>query len=122
MFVFIKKIFYIGSLFLSSLVSTTSLNCISIKNQECKIRPEIINFNSNEPVFCNFSIKTSKCSGSCNNIDNPYTKMCIPDVIKDLNVKVFNLMSRTNETRPIKWHETCKCKCRLWKILYENQI
>ena len=34
--------------------------------------------------------------------------MCVPDVIKNLNVKVFNLMSRTNETRHIKWHETCK--------------
>ena len=51
MFAFIKEIFYIGSLFLSSLVSTTSLNCISMKNQECKLRPEIINVNSNEPVF-----------------------------------------------------------------------
>ena len=51
MFVFIKKIFYIGSLFLSSLVGTTSLNCISIKNQECKTRPEFININSNSPVF-----------------------------------------------------------------------
>ena len=30
-----------------------------------------------------------------------------------LNVKVFNLMSRTNETRHIEWHETCKCKCSL---------
>ena len=36
--------------------------------------------------------------------------MC-PDVIKDLNIKVFNLMSRTNETENIKWHETCKCEC-----------
>ena len=77
-----------------------------MKNQECKIRPEIINVNSNEPIFYLFSIKTSKCSGSCNNINNPYAKICVPDVIKDLNVKVFNLMSRTNETRYIKWHET----------------
>ena len=30
-----------------------------------------------------------------------------------MNVKVFNLMSRTNETRHIKWHKTCRCKCRL---------
>ena len=90
MFVFIKKIFYIGSLFLSSLVSTTSLNCISMKNQECKVRPEIINVNSNEPVFYPFSIKTSKCSGSCNNISDPYPKMCVPDVVKNLNVKAFN--------------------------------
>ena len=37
----------------------------------------------------------------------------VSNVIKDLNVKVFNVMSRINETRPIKWHEMCKCKCRL---------
>ena len=61
MFVFIKKLFYIGSLFLTSLVNTTFLNCISMKNQECKVRPGIINVNSNEPVFYPFSIKTSKC-------------------------------------------------------------
>ena len=121
MFVFIKKVFYIGSLFLSSLVSTTSLNCISMKNQECKVRPEIINVNSNEPVFYPFSIKTSKCSGSCNNINDPYAKMCVPDVVKNLNVKVFNLMSRTNETRRIRWHETCKCKCRLDASLCNNK-
>ena len=61
MFVFIKKLFYIGSLFLTSLVNTTFLNCTSMKNQECKVRPGIINVNSNEPVFYPFSIKTSKC-------------------------------------------------------------
>ena len=87
MFVFIKKVFYIGSSFLSSLVNTTSLNCISMKNQECKVRPEIINVNSNEPIFYPFSIKTSKCSVSCNNINDPYEKICVPNVIKDLNVR-----------------------------------
>ena len=92
MFAFIKKMFHIGSLFLSSLVSTTPLDCISMKNQDCKIRPEIININSNNPIFYPFSIKVSKCSGNCNNINNPYANMCVPHVIKDLNVKVFNLM------------------------------
>ena len=62
MLVFIKKVFSMGSLFLSSLVGRTSLNaiplsCISMKNQECKIRPEIININSNNPIFYPFSIK-----------------------------------------------------------------
>ena len=76
MFVFINKMFYIGSLFLSSLASTNSLNCISMKNQECKLRPGIINVNSNEPVSYPFSIKTSKCSGSFDNINDPYAKMC----------------------------------------------
>ena len=112
MFQFIKKIFLTGLTVLSYLnpLSTTPLSCISINNQQCKVRPEIINVNSDEPVFYPFSIKTSKCSGSCNNINHPYAKVC---VVINLNVKVFNLMSRTNETRQIKWHKTCKCKCRL---------
>ena len=97
------------------------MNYISIKNQECQSRPEIININSNNPIFYPFSIKTNKCSGYCNNINNPYVKICIPDVIKDLNVKVLNLMSRTNKTRFIKWHEKCKCKCRLNAIVCNNK-
>ena len=121
MFVFIKKIFHFGSLFLSSLLSTTSLNCISMKNQECKTRSQVIDINSNNPLFYPFSIKINKCSGNCNNINNPYAKICVPDVIKDLNVKVFNLMSRTNETRFIKWHEKCKGECRLDPIVCDNK-
>ena len=90
MLVFIKKIFCIGSLFLSSLVSTTPLSCISIKNQEYKVRPEIVNIISNNSIFYPFSIKINKCSGSCNNINNPYAKICVPDVIKDLKLKYLN--------------------------------
>ena len=73
-----------------------------MNHQACKVRPEIINVNSNEPLFYPFIIKASKCGGSCNNINDPQAKICVPDVVKDLNVKVFNLMSRTNETRHIK--------------------
>ena len=92
----------IGSLFLSSLVSTTPLSRISVINQACKVRPEIINLNSNEPVFYPFSVKPSKYSGSCNNINDLYAKICVPDAVKDLNVKVFNILPRTNEARHIK--------------------
>ena len=92
-----------------------------MNNQACKIRPEIINVNSNEHVFYTFSVKTSKCSGNFNNINDPYAKICVPDVAKDLKIKVFNLMSRTNEIRHIKWHETCKCKCRLDASVCNNK-
>ena len=92
-----------------------------MKNQECKVKPKIINVNSNEPVFYPFSIKTSKCSGSYNNINDPYAKICVPNIIKKLNVKVFNLISRTNETRHIKWHETYKYKCRLDASVCNNK-
>ena len=104
MFGFIKKAFFTGLTILSILIGVNSLSgnplsCISMTNKECKARTEIVNVNSNEPVFYPFSIKTNKCSGSCNNINNPYAIMCVPDVVKNLNFKVFNLMSITNETR-----------------------
>ena len=57
----LKKHSYIIYL-ISGLVSTTPLICISMNNQACKTRPEILNVNSNEPVFYPVSIKTSKCT------------------------------------------------------------
>ena len=82
-------------------------------NQQRKIRPQLMNINSDEPSFYLYSIKVNKCSGSCNNINDPYEKLCVPDVVRNINIKVFHLMSRTNETRNVEWHETCKYKCRL---------
>ena len=64
-------------------------------------------------MFYPYSMKINKCSGSCNNINDPHSKLCVPDIIKNINVKVFNLISRTNETRQIIWNETSKCVCRL---------
>ena len=86
------------------------MKCASMNNQECKVRPEIINIKSNEPSFYPYIVKINKCSGSCNNINGPYAKLCVLDAVKNINVKLFNLMSRTNETRHIRWHETCKYK------------
>ena len=83
MFGFVKKIFLTELMVLSRLVNKTPLSCISMNNQGCKVMPKIVNVNSNEPVFYPFSIKTSKCSGSCNNSNDPYSKMCLPDVVKN---------------------------------------
>ena len=91
------------------------------KHQECKVRPQIVNVNGDGPVFFTYSVKTSKCSRSCNNIKNLLTKLCGPDVAKNLNFKVFNLVSGTNETRQIEWHETSKCKCRFNSSVYNNK-
>ena len=52
----------------SGVTLSALLKCVSMNNQECKERPEIVNVNGDEPVFYPFSIKTSKCSGSCNNV------------------------------------------------------
>ena len=83
-----------------------------MNNQECKTRTKIININNNEPVFYSFSIKVNKCSGSCNNINNPYAKLCFPDVVKNIKEKIFNLMSWSNQTKHIEWHKTYICRCR----------
>ena len=96
-----------------NLSSVNPLECVSMNNQECKVRPEIVNVNSNEPLFYPFNIKRSKCSGSCNNINDPFAKLCIPGVVKNINIKVFNLITRTNETWQVKCLETCKWKCKL---------
>ena len=119
-FIFVKKMFVLRLIVLSNSIAG-ALNCVSMNNQECKVRPKIADINSNSPMFFPFSIKVNKCSGNCNNINDPYAKTCVPDTVKDLNVRVFNLMSRTNETRHIKWHETCKCICRLDKIICNSK-
>ena len=66
-FRFVKKVFFLGSTILSNFTKVTSLNCISMKNQECKARPQVININRNNPIFYTFSIKINKCSGNCYN-------------------------------------------------------
>ena len=69
--------------------------------QECKVRPQIVNLNQS-PI----------CKNVC---------FYVSDVVKNLNIKMFNLMSRTNETRYIEWHETCKCKCKLDESVCNNK-
>ena len=99
-FSFVKKIFVLRLTILSNV--TNALECVSMKNQECKV----VDINSNNPIFQLFGVKINRCSGNCNNINDPYARICVPDTVKNLNVKAFNLMSRTNETRSIEWHET----------------
>ena len=82
-----------------------------MNNQECKVRPQIVNVNSDGPMLF----------GSFNNINNPYVKLCVPHVGKNINIKVFNILPRTDEARHIEWHETCKCKCRLAASVCNNK-
>ena len=102
MFRFIKQIFISTLMFFSSLSSVYPLKCVLMKNQACKVRPEIVSIDSNDPIFYPFSIKVNKCSGNCNNISDAYAKICTPDTVKNLNVKVFSLMTLANEMRHIE--------------------
>ena len=73
-FRFVKKMFFLELTILSNFtnaLSATPLNCILMKNQECKTRPQVININSNNLIFYPFNININKCSDNCNNINNP---------------------------------------------------
>ena len=102
---------------LFNLVVAKASECVSVMNEKCMARPKIINTNANEPVFYPLSIKVNKCSGDCNTINDPMAKLCVADVFKDMNVKVFNMLASINETKKGVWHETCKCVCRLTSYL-----
>ena len=104
MFRFIKIVFVAQMPFFNC----NLLKFVSMNNQQYTVRSEIININSSEPYP--YSVKISKVSGSCNNINDPHAKLCFPNVVKNINVNVFNLIS----TKYIKGHENCKCKCRLY--------
>ena len=119
-FRFVQKVFFIGLPILSSFTNVGSLSCTSMINLECKTRPQIVNVNSNNPIIYPI-YKISKCSGNSNNINDPYSKICVLDIIKNLNAKLFNLMSKTNETRFIECKCNCKCKCRLDAIVCNNK-
>ena len=82
-----KRAFYSNNFFSYSVLNVDFLECVSMNNQECKIRTEIISINTNEPLFYPYSIKINRCKGSCNTINDPYAKICVSDQSKNTDVK-----------------------------------
>ena len=58
-----------------------------------------------------YKIKVDKCVRSFNNVENPSFKVCLPDSVKNITVKVFDLISRKNVLKNVCFHESCKCSC-----------
>ena len=122
MFDIIKKTFISALAFFShNILLTNSLKCYSLDNQECKIRPEIINVNNKEPIFYPYKIKMDSCVGSCNTINDPYGKTCFANDIENIDLKVSNLLSQNSETINIEKHKSCECKCKLNKDACNNK-
>ena len=97
---FIKKVFVAAMTFFSfNVLSVNSLKCVLTKNQECKVREVIIN---NDYMLYPFITKVNRCNGNCNNISNPYSRVCVPNVVKNITAKVFDLMSWKNKTIQIQ--------------------
>ena len=77
---------------LFSIIKTKALECVSVTNQECMPRPKILDVNEGvgEASFYPYNVLVNKCSGSCNMLGDPMTKLCIPKIIKGINMKVYN--------------------------------
>ena len=108
---------------LFGIIKTKALECVSVVNQKCMPRPKVLDVNESvgEALFYPYNVLVNKCSGSCNTLDNPMTKLCVPNVIKRVNIQVYNFLMMLNETRNVLWHESCKCVCKLNSSVCNNK-
>ena len=107
---------------LFGIIKTKALECVSVINQKCIPRPKILDVNEGvgEALFYPYNVLVSKCSGSCDTLDNPMARLCVPNIIKRINMKV-NFLMRLNKTRNVLLHESCKCVCKLNSSVCNNK-
>ena len=88
---------------LFGIIKTKALECVSVVNQKCMARPRILDVNEGvgEALFYLYNVLVNKCSRSCNKFDNPMAKLCVPNVIKRVDMQVYNFLMILNETRNI---------------------
>ena len=85
--------------------------------------PKILDVNEGvaEGLFYPYNVLVDKCSESCDIINNPMAKLCVPNVIKRVNMQVYNFLMRLNETHNLLLHESCKCICKLNSSVCNNK-
>ena len=108
---------------LFSVLKVNTLECLSLINREYMPRPKILNVNEGigEALFYPHNVLVNNCSGSCDTLDNPMSKICVPKIVKNINIKVYNFLMKLNETRNVLWHENCKCVCKLNSTVCNNK-
>ena len=86
--------------------------CVSLNNEPCMIRLTVIDLNSVDHDYFLLRVSLDKYSGSCNAADGLPTKICVPSKTKDINIKVFNVMTRRYETKTLIKQISSDCKCK----------
>ena len=114
MFRLIKKIF-IG--LLTDLVNGYNhTKCVLLSNQKCMTQSNLINFHANkysqEFHYYPFVIKLDRYVGSFNTLNDLSNKVCVPNKAENLNLNVFNMITRINELKALTKHISCECKCK----------
>ena len=113
MFGFIKKVMI---LILS--IPLISVYCLLLKNQECGVRKVIVD---SDYMTFPYKIKVDECVGSCNDAENPYFKVYLPDAVKIISGKSLDLISGKSVLKNISFHQSCKCGCLLGEKVCNNK-
>ena len=113
MFSLIKQVFIVLLSFSSSLETT----CVFLNAEPCMVRPTLMDLNPVELRYYPFMISLGKYSGNCNVLS---PKNCVPKETKDVNVKVFNMITNRNEAKTLVKQISCNFKCKFNSSTYNS--
>ena len=97
------------------------IKCTSWKNQTSQASPMLTDINSNEPLYYPFTVTVNTCGVIFTTIDDRYAGISVVNKMKNRNMKVFNLISRINETKFFVQHRPCECKWKLTENVYNSK-
>ena len=95
---------------------SSTVKFVSLNNETCMARPIIFILNLREFNYYPFSTSLDKCNGICDGVDDLPAKIYVPSEIKDGNVKVLNMITRTNEAKALIKHISCDYKCKFNRL------
>ena len=102
-FKLIRQTFVASSSFSGSLAT----KCMSLNDEPCLVRPNLIDLNPNELYYYPFMVSLDRCDGSCNTLDYPSDRLCVPNRAEDVNLNVFKMITRMNEAKALTKHVSC---------------
>lgn len=103
------------------IIVTEALKCESVDNQPCLARETIVNINNNEPRYYPFAIKLNKCTGSCDDLGNPFAKICEVNETRKRIIKVYDILFNKYWPMVIKEDVSCDCQCKFNSSVCKGQ-
>ena len=78
-------------------------------------QPTFLNLHPNEYSqeihYYPFAVKSDRCVGSCNTLNELPNKVAVSNKIEDLDISVFNMITKINQLETVTKHISCECKC-----------
>ena len=93
----------------STVNASNNRKCVSLSNQQCTIQPILINLHPNEYIsYYPFAVNIDRCTASCNNLNDLSNSVCVQNKTDDLNLNVFNMITRIIESKILTKHVSFK--------------